>query len=364
MKATTGDSPGKGPAPLEITDGGVGILVNPMSGRDVRRLAAHASNMTHEAKRDIVARIAAGADACGAGLLHVAREPFRIATAAVEHMDLAARINVIDNPVRNTAADTEHTVAEFLAAGCRVIVSLGGDGTNRVIVRALNRAGEAGRNVRLIALSTGTNNVFPTMAEPTIAGMVAGLAARGLLDGSDAHRRAKVLHVSGQPASGKAHALPDVGLIDAVVLRRDHVGNLLPFDPARIDRLLLTRAEPASVGMSPIGGLVEPVTAEEDEGLLVEMVPLHETREGDRVFTAPLSPGLFRKVAVRSVTRIPFGVTVPMQGPGVLALDGDRDHKLLDHHALHVEIRRDGPWLLELPAAMRWAVARGIMRAT
>lgn len=82
------------------------------------------------------------------------------------------------------------------------------------------------------------------------------------------------------------------------------------------------------------------------------------------MFAAPLSPGLFRTVAVRSVTRIPFDVTVPMQGPGVLALDGDRDHKLLEHHALSVTIRRDGPWLVDLGAAMRWAVARGIMRAT
>ena len=32
----------------------VGLCVNPMSGRDVRRLAARASKMTHEAKRDIV----------------------------------------------------------------------------------------------------------------------------------------------------------------------------------------------------------------------------------------------------------------------------------------------------------------------
>lgn len=342
----------------------VGILVNPMSGRDVRRLAAHAANMTHETKRDIVARIAAGADAFGAGVLHVAREPFRIALAALEHMPLSARLNVIDNALTNTALDTENTVRDFLAAGVRVIVSLGGDGTNRAIVRALHRAGEAGGEVSLIALSTGTNNVFPTMAEPTIAGMVAALAARGELAGSATAARAKVLHVSGRPAGDKAHPLPDVGLIDAVLLRRDHVGNLLPFDPERIDRILLTRAEPAAIGMSPIGGLIEPVGAEEDAGLLVEMASRETIREGDRVFSAPVSPGLFRQVAVKSVTRIPFGVAVPMGGPGVLALDGDRDHKLLEGHALTVEIRRDGPWMLDLPAAMRWAVAQGMIRAT
>lgn len=238
--------------PRAEAQGGVGILVNPMSGRDVRRLAAHAANMTHETKRDIVARIAAGADAFGARTLHVAREPFRIAAAALENMTLNAQLNIIENAVSNTAADTENTIRAFLQAGCRVIVSLGGDGTNRAIVRELGRAGDAGAGVSLIALSTGTNNVFPTMAEPTIAGMVAALAARGDLLGSGAHHRAKVLHVSGKPANEKAHPLPDVGLIDAVILRRDHVGNMLPFDPERIDRLLLTRAEPGAVGMSPI----------------------------------------------------------------------------------------------------------------
>lgn len=345
----------------------VGILVNPMSGRDVRRLAAHASNMTHEAKRDIVARIAAGADGYGATELLVARDPYRIAVEALENMSLSARLNVLDHPVRNTAVDTERTVRAFIEAGCGVIVSLGGDGTNRAIARALLEARQtlAARmpQVKLIALSTGTNNVFPAMAEPTIAGMVAALAAQGALDGSDAQRRVKVLHVSGERANEKAHAVPDVGLIDAVLLRRDHVGNLLPFDPERIDRILLTRAEPSAVGMSPIGGLIEPVGEADDWGLLVELVPLAAAREGDRVFPAPVSPGLLKTVAVRSVTRIPFEVAVPMPGPGVLALDGDRDHKLLEGHALRVEIRRDGPDVIDLGRAMRWAVTRGMIPA-
>ena len=60
----------------------IGLCVNPMSGRDVRRLAARATNMTHEAKRDIVARIAAGADSVGVTDIFVMREPFRIASLA------------------------------------------------------------------------------------------------------------------------------------------------------------------------------------------------------------------------------------------------------------------------------------------
>jgi len=332
-----------------MADARVAILVNPMSGRDVRRLAARATNMTHEAKRDIVARVAAGADACGATDLFVAREPFRIATAALEHMGLAARTHVLTPPIRNTAEDTEIAVNAFLDAGCETIVSLGGDGTNRAIVRAL---GSRSARVRLIPLSTGTNNVFPVLAEPTIAGMVAGLQARGLLAAAGVEQRCKVLHLTGTGRYG----LPvhDLGLIDAVLLRRDHVGNLLPFDADRIDRLLLTRAEPASIGMSPIGGLLEPVTAEDDAGLLVEMGP------GTR-FRAPLSPGLFREVSVSRVTRIGLGQPVEFPGEGVLAFDGDRDHKIPAGGSLSVTMRRDGPWVIDIPAAMRWAVAEQLI---
>lgn len=334
-----------------MTEIAVAICVNPMSGRDVRRLAARATNMTHEAKRDIVARVAAGADALGATDIFVSREPFRIASAALEHMSLRARVHVLEPAVRNTAEDTETAVDAFIEAGCRTLVSLGGDGTNRAIVRALgSRAGE----VHLIPLSTGTNNVFPVLAEPTIAGMVAALQAAGLLTEPSLQQRAKVLHVGGTGRHG--HPVRDLGLIDGVLLRNDHVGNLLPFDAERIDRILLTRAEPDAVGMSPIGGLLQVVEEADDVGLLVQM------GRGVR-FAAPLSPGLFREVEVASVTPIAFDVAVPFPGPGVLALDGDRDHKVPEGSALHLTVRRDGPWVLDLAAAMRWAVARGMIAA-
>ena len=323
-----------------------------MSGRDVRRLAAQATNMTHEAKRDIVARVAAGAQAMGATDIYVTKEPFRIASLALQYLGLDAGVHVLELPITNTAADTEVAVRAFVAAGCTTIVSLGGDGTNRAIARALSQAGKAGAGVNLIPLSTGTNNVFPVLAEPTIAGMVAGLLAGGRLIEPALRQRTKLLHVNGTDASGNQVA--DVGLVDAVLLHRDYVGNLLPFDAARIDRLLLTRAEPDAVGMSPIGGMLEVVEAADDAGLLVEMGPGVE-------FAAPLSPGAFQTVSVRSITRIPFDIPVAFRGPGVLALDGDRDHKLAAAGGLTVYIRRDGPNVVDLDAAMRWAVGRGII---
>ncbi|MFK7912528.1 MAG: NAD(+)/NADH kinase [Pseudomonadales bacterium] len=335
-----------------MTAAALAICVNPMSGRDVRRLAARATNMTHEAKRDLVARIAAGADAAGVSDIYVTREPYNIAAMALEMMPLRAQVHVLDVPLKADASDTERGVRAFLDAGVRTMVSLGGDGTNRAIVRAL---GEHCADTTLLPLSTGTNNVFPVLTEPTIVGVAAGLHCRGKLTDSTLRRRAKVLHITGANARGEA--VQDVGLIDAVLLLRDHVGNLLPFDAERIPQMLLTRAESDAIGMSPIGGLIEEVLEHEDAGLLVQM----GSGADSKTFLAPVSPGLFKPVSVRSTQRLPLDTPVLFNGPGVLALDGDRDHKIPDGGGLSVVIRRDGPWILDAAAAMRWAVANGMM---
>ena len=136
------------------------ICVNPMSGRDVRRLAARATNMTFEAKRDMVARIAAGAEAAGVTDIFVTKEPFRIASAALELMGLSCRVHVLEHEIAHDAGDTQRSVEAFLEAGCDTVVTLGGDGTNRAVAKTTNA-------IKLVPLSTGTNNVFPQLIEPT-----------------------------------------------------------------------------------------------------------------------------------------------------------------------------------------------------
>ena len=59
--------------------------------------------------------------------------------------------------------------------------------------------------------------------------------------------------------------------------------------------------------------------------------------------------------------RLPLDVPVAFEGEGVLALDGDRDHKIPADGALTLTLRRDGPWVVDIGGAMRWAVANGIM---
>jgi hypothetical protein len=321
----------------------VGLLANPLSGRDVRRLASRASTTTPEIKRDQVARAAIGAVAGGAARLLVVREPFRISVSAVENLEVDAEIRVLDVGAELRAVDSERAVAAMRSLGCDALVVLGGDGTQRVVARAAP-------NLPLVPLSTGTNNAFPVSVEATTAGLAAGLVASGAVSRDAVVRRAKCVRIE---IDGEA---PDLALIDAVLLRDDAVGNFMPFEPARMRHLVLARAEPGAVGSSPIGGLLLPCGAEDDYGVEVVCGP-HEG--GGQRLLAPIAPGLFRTVHVEGVRRLALGEEVTLEGPGVLAFDGDRERALAPGQKARLRVARDGPLVIDVAAALSEAARAG-----
>lgn len=314
-----------------------------MSGKDVRRLAARASTTTPEIKRDQVARAAIGAVAGGADRLLVIDEPFRISTSAVETLGLSATIEKLDIGAELRATDTVRAVEEMRSRDCRALIVLGGDGTNRIVAKAWPDA-------PLLPLSTGTNNVFPVNLEATSAGLAAGLVASGKAPLDVATRRVKQVHVAfeDEPA--------DLALIDAAHVVDDAVGNYMPFEPQKLRRVVLSRAEPTSVGMSPIGGLLEPCSEADDYG--VEVV-CGGPEDPGRDLLVPLSPGLFRAVRVVSARKLPLGETVSVVGPGLLAFDGDRERNLADGQEVRLSVRRDGPLRIDAERTLRHAVASG-----
>ena len=324
--------------------GTVGILANPMSGRDVRRLAARASTTTIEIKRDQVSRVAIGAAAAGAGRIVVVNEPFRISTSALENLRVGVEIEVLDVAAELRAIDSERAARAMREAGCGALVVLGGDGTNRAVARAWPDA-------PLLPLSTGTNNVFPVSVEATAAGAAAGLVACGRLDLREVARAAKLVRVE---IAGEED---DLALIDATLLVDDAVGNYLPFEPGRIRRVVLTRAEPTAVGTSAIGGLFEPCGRDDDFGVEVECVA---AGNGGRPLLAPISPGLFRPVHVRAVRRIELGAEVSVKGPGVLAFDGDRERELAPGQEARLRVVREGPRVIDVEGALATAAREGL----
>lgn len=340
----------------------LGIVVNPMSGRDVRRVAAKASTSSHHEKQQQVTRLVLGAIAQGAEEIFLANEPFRINSRAVENLPQKDQVTMLDFPLTHSAADTETMVVKMWDAGCRVFIVLGGDGTNRIVAKTLPDS-------IILPLSTGTNNVFPTFVEASVAGAAAGLIASGKMHYQEFCMRCKQIHVCqpmDSPVKGSANPLADkhdLALIDAVLLENDHAGSLLPFKAENISTVLLTRAEPASVGVSPIGGYLLPSHHRDDFGVFIKCKASALSGQKGKTITVPISPGLYDQVHVHHIQKTKLDEKVTMTGPGILALDGDRTISLGNQTKATLVVRRDGPWIIETPLVMNSAAELGLFES-
>ncbi|MFT4820729.1 MAG: hypothetical protein ACI9PN_001591 [Candidatus Azotimanducaceae bacterium] len=302
----------------------LGIIVNPMSGRDVRRVTARASTHSHQNKQQQVTRLILGALNHGVERIFLANEPFRINERAIENLSERDKVEILTLPLTHTAA-----------------------GTSRIVARALPAA-------NLLPLSTGTNNVFPQLVEASVAGAAAGLICTQQLARQDHCYQCKQIHVkvNGGHANG---GIEDMALVDAVMLRNESMGSLLPFAPENIQAVFLTRAEPASVGMSPIGGYVMPCGAKDRFGVQVSCGEPAVTR-----VRAPLSPGLYGEVPIKSFARIELGTAHSIHGPGILAFDGDRSINLGPEDSAEITINNNGPWIIEPAPVMLAAAVAGL----
>lgn len=340
--------------------GVIGLIVNPRSGNDVRRVIASAGSSTLEDKVSIVRRVVKGAVAAGATRFVTHHEPHQIVRRATETLK-DIEVERLEDAIDNTEADTTRAAARMRELGVAVVVVLGGDGTNRA-------AAKGWPDLPVIPLSTGTNNAFPYWTEPTVAGAAAGLLARGVVSAAPAPavedavgsvmRRAKVvrLDLAESPDS------TDVALIDAVGVADRWVGSLELFDPDTMRVAVLTRADPAAIGFSAVGGLLEPCSAADDFGVLVRFAPVeasHGSEATTVVLHAPTAPGHYADVGIVECRRVELGEPVVIEGPLVLAFDGERKRRLLEGQRAIVSVRRDGPRVVDVGAVMAAAAHHG-----
>ena len=150
----------------------VGIIANPISARDIRRVISHAGNLPINDRANIVLRMMAGLAAAGVQEVVVMPENGGIRFHLERSIRREARLGhanfpqlrYLNMPVTATPEDSARAARMMAAEGVAAIVVLGGDGTNRVVVSACGKVPVAG-------VSTGTNNAFPELREPTITGL-------------------------------------------------------------------------------------------------------------------------------------------------------------------------------------------------
>lgn len=306
---------------------------------------ARASVFDNQEKRAIVRRTIVGALAGGVREFRYMPDTHGITAAAADEFADEANFVAVDSVRTASALDTIRAAKALQAEGCGAVITLGGDGTNRAFALGWQDA-------PLVPVSTGTNNVFPTMVEATVAGSAAGLVATGRAPLEAVARQSKAIHVE---IEGERD---DLALIDAVLAADRFVGSRAIWGGDRLREAVLTRAEPSAVGITSIGGLLAPLTPDEDEALHLSLGP----GEGGVSVLAPIAPGMYEPIAVRSHGRLALGEPVHVTGPGVLAFDGERERVLKPGQAATLRVARDGPWVIDVPAALEYAACKGLYR--
>jgi hypothetical protein len=327
----------------------VGIIANPASGSDIRRLVALGSVYGTQEKINIIQRTLVGLAAIGIDQLYLMPDVYHIGEAALERLpqnlaDLRDKVKVLDMRAENCGEDSINAARRMRAAGVGCIIVLGGDGTNRVVAKGCGDA-------PILPISTGTNNVIPYAVEGTVAGLAAGFVARFPERISEFAYRSKWLEICVQDGES------DMALADVAVVDGQAVGSRAVWEPEGLQQAILTRAEPKTTGISSLGGFIQSVSPLEPWGVHIQF-----GKPGVGRVTAPLAPGLMATFGVERVHKLLIGDVVIVQGGQcILALDGEREIPLRRGQFAQIYLRQDGPWIVDVYKTLQIAAAQKVL---
>jgi predicted polyphosphate/ATP-dependent NAD kinase len=323
----------------------VGIIANPMASLDIRRLVSHATTMGSYPKIGILRRVILALDWAGVSdiLIMPDRDQLGIqALAGTGQRKLKSRACILDMPITNESEDSMKASELMRQQGVDCIVTMGGDGTNRVVARTCGK-------VPLMPISTGTNNTFPFMVEGTTAGLAAGVIARGIVSPKRCIAHTKKLNIY------KNGRVVDIALIDAVVLDQQFIGSRAILDISRVREVVATQCSPSYVGMASIGGSFHSIAADDDQGLYLRI------GKDNLKVSAAIAPGVIKEVGIEEyrVLALNERISITVDRLSLMALDGEREIEVSPQDKMEVELCRDGPRVVKIKETLEEAARNG-----
>jgi predicted polyphosphate/ATP-dependent NAD kinase len=325
----------------------VGIIANPASGKDIRRLVSHATVVNNNEKVSIVRRLLLALHALGVRRVEIMPDHFGVGERALRGLrdrpEVIDATSLIDMPIEHTASDSLRAAGYFCEAGAGCIVVLGGDGTCRIVAK------EAGE-VPLLPISTGTNNVVPRFIEGTIAGSAAAFVTLNPDIDREAlcqqHKRLLV-QVNGETV--------DQALVEVALVSSSFVGARAVWETGSLRQVFVSRAQPTNIGLSSVVGVAHPVDPAHPGGAYVT------TAANGRQILVPIAPGSVVPVGIGDVIDMKPKTKYPVDSlrPAVLALDGEREITLFGGDEASVELDLKGPWIVDVERTLSLAVAEG-----
>ena len=323
----------------------VGIIANPASGKDIRRLIAHGSVFDNQEKVNIVRRVLLGLESAGVEEVLFMPDYFGIGNRAISAIQLKIKTSVLDMRMEANQDDSTHATQIMRELGVGAIITLGGDGTNRAVAKEIG-------DIPIMPISTGTNNVFPKMIEGTIAGLAAGYVATGRVPMDKAVQRQLRLEI-------KKENLPvDIALIDVVVYDETFLGSRAVWEMDKVREIVLTQASPSNIGLSSVGGSVFCSKLNHHHGVYLRVNEGH----GPVELTAPIAPGLVETLHISGFQLLDVGTSIDIHWkPSILALDGEREIIVNSSDDTSIELSDRGPMLINTKTTMEEAAKEKLL---
>lgn len=322
----------------------LGIIANPMSSRDVRRVVSSATTITAVERANILERILLVLGGLGLKQAVMMPDTSGLSGQLLRNLRSRARVSQVPLPglefldmnVTASSRDSRTAAAMMHQRSVDAIVVLGGDGTHRDVASASGQ-------IPLACISTGTNNAFPEFHEATMVGMALGVAL------SNTHAAHAVVEPNKRLVVLEDGEPLDRALVDLAVTREQWIGSRAIWDPASLERILLTFCEPTGLGMSSIGSASEAVSRRAPHGLDIHLA---EPAAANRRVLVPLTPGRLFEVGIDQTQRFLPDETRALPAHGVLALDGEREIECRPDRDYAVHLDFQGPRTLNIPGTM------------
>jgi len=298
----------------------IGIVVNPMAGKDVRRIIGYASVVDAVEKVEVLRRILSGLMFFEVEEIFFMPDPDNYYCRVMDSLHkrdferLEKKVKVLDFQPRGEDVDSKRAgqLMNKLQVDC--IITLGGDGTCKAVASGCG-------NTPMLPVSTGTNNVFPYRIDGTIAGLVAGAYARNNQNSENMIRKANMfnIYVNG--------TLLNHALVDVVLYNEPFICARAMWEPEKVLYVAISGPinEPV-IGMSSIAQIASGGVFDDSSGFACTIDPGKSLMK----IISPIAPGLMSEVHISKTEVIKAGIRyrimteLPVRWCTV-AVDGERE---------------------------------------
>jgi predicted polyphosphate/ATP-dependent NAD kinase len=312
----------------------VGLVVNPVSGTDIRRAVSTAGFIDIIQKARIVKSILRGIEAVGIDEVLIMPDFYGIAAHALNDLpNLGIKWSFVDIKSRGDYTDTMNSVEAMVKENIGTIILLGGDGTVRV-------ASKTSLDTPLMPISTGTNNVIPYLIDGTLAGMAAAAVASNIVDRGDVTFRLNrlILVVNNEPV--------DYALVDLGATLYPFRGARALINPEMITEVFISLVKSTSIGLASIGSVLKPLGLPKNKVLHVIM--------GNKLWVkAVLMPGYVTTIGIDKYEELELGSRVPIGKALTIELDGEREVEVYESDDVAVSSDNKGPVIIDVNKALQ-----------